>query len=74
MKLKSLKSVLHSEVGFIQMAILYDWRAREDVALGSVDYMVKNYGESVVKTIRSDYDDKCGSALVICVDKAIKSK
>ena len=70
MKLKELKDVLRSTTGNIQMAVLWDCEKVEDVSTGSIDYIVKNYGESTVYRI---YSDKV-AGLVVCVNKAIKSK
>ena len=56
MKLKDLSPVLFSRTGSIQMAILYDRARDEDVAHGSVDYIVANYPEAVVRRITADAD------------------
>lgn len=57
MKLNELKSVLKSQTGNIQMAILWNWNTGKDMAEGSVDYIVSNYGDSNVVRI-SAYEDK----------------
>lgn len=46
MKLKDLKSVLYSNRGNIQFAIVYDSRTNADIESGcSIDYAVEQHGE-----------------------------
>lgn len=45
MKIKDLKDVAYSVHGYTQMAVLYNQSTQMDVATGSVDYIIKEYGE-----------------------------
>lgn len=52
MKLRDLKSVLYSDRGCIQFAIVYDHERHADIAAGcSVEYAVKEFGDKEVKQI-----------------------
>lgn len=53
MKLNELKTILRSARGSIQFAILYDSRTNKDIATGSIDYIVKNYGDKEAKRIEA---------------------
>lgn len=53
MKLNELKTILRSARGSIQFAILYDSKTNTDVANGSVEYIVENYGEKKVVRIEA---------------------
>lgn len=55
MLLKDLKSVLFSNRGSIQSAIVYDLEKNKDVAFGcSIEYAVKTFGDFEVKQIQAD--------------------
>ena len=56
MKLKELHTVLYSTRDGIQLAIVYDSAKNEDISRGSVEYVVRMYGEREVKRIEA-YDD-----------------
>lgn len=51
MKLNELSTILYSNRGEIQFAILYDSTTNTDVESGAIDYIVKKYGEKEVKQI-----------------------
>lgn len=53
MKLKELKSVLYSNRGYIQHAILYDSKTNMDIATGTIDKIVKDYGEKEINRIEA---------------------
>lgn len=53
MKLKELENILYSNGGYTQFAILYDIETNTDIATGTIDYIVKNYGEKDVKRIEA---------------------
>lgn len=53
MKLNELKSVLRSNRGSIQFAILYDSKKNVDIENGTIDYIVENYGEKEVQRIEA---------------------
>lgn len=53
MKLKELKTILYSNRGNIQFAILYDRNANADIETGSIDYIVEKYSEKEVKHIEA---------------------
>lgn len=56
MKLKELRSVLHSTRGGIQMAILYNRAQDKDIVIGSVEYIVENYPEAEVDQLSASQD------------------
>lgn len=45
MKIKDLKGIAYSSYGSMQMAVLYDYSTQKDVALGTVDYIIKEFGD-----------------------------
>lgn len=51
MKLNELKSILFSITGTILWCIVYDTGIQSDVAKGSAEYVIKNYGEHTIKRI-----------------------
>ena len=52
MKLKELKSVLYSNRGSVQFAIVYDSKTNTDIENGcSIDYAVKTHGDKDVVRI-----------------------
>ena len=53
MRLKELKTLLYSNRGYTQYAIIYDSSTNTDVATGAVDYLVGEYGEKEVKHIEA---------------------
>ena len=54
MKIKELKTVLHSTTGNIQFAILYDSGLNKDIEQGcSIDYIIHNYGDRELKRIEA---------------------
>jgi hypothetical protein len=53
MKLKNLKSILKSNRGNIQFAILYDSKTNADIEQGTIDNIVENYGEKEVVRIEA---------------------
>lgn len=53
MTLKQLKTILYSSRGSIQFAIIYDSKTNADIATGSIDYIVENYGDKEVKHIEA---------------------
>lgn len=65
MKLKELKSILHSNTGQIQMAIVYDIENNKDLASGSIEYAMKEYGEMEVKRISSCVEFKNGQDYLV---------
>lgn len=67
MKLKELKSILRSNIGQIQMAIVYDRKKNKDVGKGSIEYVMKEYGEMEVKRISSCIDFDGWDCLVITI-------
>ena len=53
-RLKDLKSILYSTRGNIQSAVVYDSEKNVDIVDGcSIDYVVKEYSESIVKRIEA---------------------
>lgn len=55
MQIKELKSVLYSQTGNIQQAIVYDLAKNKDLENGcSIDYAVKEYGDIELKHIQAD--------------------
>ena len=62
MKLNELKTILYSNRGTTQFAILYDSNKNEDVANGTIDAIVKNYSEKEVIRIEA-----FGSQLIITI-------
>lgn len=69
MKIKDLASVLYSTTGNIQWAVLWDSTDCKDVVDDcSVDYIVKNYGESEITHIEAE-----GGKLVITTPRAWRS-
>lgn len=67
MKLKELKSILHSGRGQIQMAIIYDREKNKDIDKGSIEYIMQEYGEMEVKRISSCIDFDGWDRLVIII-------
>lgn len=56
MKLKELKSVLHSTIGQMQWCIVYDWENNRNLENGcSIEYAMEHYGGSIVRRIYSHY-------------------
>ena len=54
MKLKEMESVLRSNRGAVQFAIVYDSKAKADIENGcAVEYAVKKYGEKEVLRIEA---------------------
>lgn len=53
MKLNELKGILKSNRGCTQFAILYDSRTNADIATGTIDNIVANYGEKEVVRIEA---------------------
>ena len=61
MKLKDLKSILYSDTGAIQWAIVYDHNKNEDLEKHcSIEFAVAHYGEYEVKRISACLDDSEG--------------
>jgi hypothetical protein len=70
MKLRELAPVLRSSRGDIQFAIVYDVDANRDLATGSVEYAVKEYGDWYLDRITGTaVDDDVPGALVLHVRK-----
>ena len=58
MKLKDLESVLHSHVGQIQWAVLWDGITGEIIVDDcSIDYAIKHYPDVIVEQIKARNDD-----------------
>lgn len=56
MKLKELKSVMHSTIGQMQWCIVYDWENNRNLENGcSIEYAMEHYGGSIVRRIYSHY-------------------
>lgn len=54
MKLKDLKSVLYSNRGYTQYAIIFDSKTSTDIENGcTIDYAVQTHGEKEVKRIEA---------------------
>jgi hypothetical protein len=53
MKLNELKSILYSNRGYTQFAILYDSETNADIATGTIDRIVADYGEKAVIRIEA---------------------
>lgn len=54
MKLKELSSILYSNRGCIQFAIVYDSKTNTDIENGcSIDYAVQTHGDKEVKRIEA---------------------
>ena len=53
MKLKELKTVLSSNRGCIQLAILFDSKTNSDIENASIDYIVENHGDKDVIRIEA---------------------
>ena len=53
MKLNDLKAILYSSRDNLQFAILYDIKTNEDIAKGSIDYIIANYGNLEVVRIEA---------------------
>lgn len=53
MKLNELKSILYSNRGNTQFAILFDSKTNADIANGTIDNIVANYGEKEVIRIEA---------------------
>ena len=66
MKLRELKSILYSQTGNIQWAIVYDLETNTDIARCSIEGAVANYGGYEVKRITS-YADCDNHYLVITI-------
>lgn len=45
MKIGDLKDIAYSSHGDIQMAVVYDYNKQKDIALGSVEYVMKEFGD-----------------------------
>lgn len=45
MKIKELKGLCFSNHGLVQMAVLYNYNTQMDVATGSIEYIIRDYGE-----------------------------
>jgi hypothetical protein len=56
MRLGDLKDILYSQTGNIQMAILYDLCANDDIAEGSIEHIVTFYPFVDVKRITAFHD------------------
>ena len=68
MKLKELNSILCSNAGSIQMALIYDLDNNKDLARGTIEYAIKEYGDKEVVRILSYFDRNSGwDYLVITV-------
>ena len=57
MKIKDLKGIAYSSHGCVQMAVLYNYNTQKDLDSGSVDYIIKNYGELELTRIQA-YNDQ----------------
>lgn len=44
MKIGDLKGIAYSSHGDIQMAVVYDYNKQKDIALGAVEYIMKEFG------------------------------
>lgn len=53
MKLSSLRSILYSTRGYVQMAVLYDDVNDVDIDEGTVDSIIDAYGDYRVKHIEA---------------------
>lgn len=53
MKLQDLKNILYSRRRGVQFAILYDRAKNADIDTGTIDYIVKTYGEKEVQHIEA---------------------
>ena len=54
MKLNELKTVLYSDRGHIQFAIVYDSATNADIENGcSIEYAINQYGEKEIKHIQA---------------------
>ena len=53
MSLNDLKSILYSNRGYTQQAIIYDSQENKDIECGNIDYIVKKYGEKKVIRIEA---------------------
>ena len=53
MFLKNLKPVLHSNRGNVQMAVIWDSQTGSDLADGTIDFLVEEYGDLQVKRIEA---------------------
>lgn len=66
MKLKELKSILYSQTGSFQWAIVYDWAKNIDLEKGcSIEYAIEHYGECEVKKIQSCYESDEGQDYLV---------
>lgn len=45
MKIKDLAGIAYSTHGDLQMAVLYNYNTQKDVATGTVEHIISNYGE-----------------------------
>lgn len=53
MKLNEMRQILYSPRGDIQMAVIYECETNTDLDAGSVDYIVKVYGDYEVTRIQA---------------------
>ena len=53
MKLAELSSILYSTRGYTQLAIIYDEKTASDLVTGTVDILIKEYGDKEVKQIQA---------------------
>ena len=53
MKLNELKSILYSNRGYTQFAILYDSKTNADISMGTIDNIVAEHGEKEVIRIEA---------------------
>lgn len=45
MKIKDLKGIAYSSPGSMQVAVLYNYSTQKAVALGSIEYIIKEFGD-----------------------------
>ena len=56
MKIKDLKSVAYSNHGNIQWAVVYDYNSQKDLMHGSVECVIKEYGDLELTRIQACED------------------
>lgn len=56
MQIKDLKSIAYSSHGCVQMAVLYNYNTQKDLDSGSIDYIIKNYGDLELTRIQACND------------------
>ena len=54
LKIKDLKAVCYSSHGRVQMVIVWDCVSRKDVALGAIEYVIKEFGELEIIRLLAD--------------------